>query len=154
MQEILQELNQLGGVNGSLVITTDGRVLAHALSKGFESAQLELVARSVSQTFNSPNALAHNLTEFDLQFAQGRISARRLQNGFLLILCVPTINTTLLNLRANTAMKKLDSLAQPETMQADSHKRRMPPPETMEGSPVPSLRPRIRFLDSRKDKLR
>ncbi len=107
MESTLQEINSVVGVKGSLACTIDGKISALAMPESFDRARLDVLARVAVQTFNALELSRQHVTDVDLIFDQHRLVLKNLRGGVLAILCARNINVPLLNMTANTAVKKL-----------------------------------------------
>lgn len=114
MDDILHDIQDVAGVTGCFVADSTGQVVKSTLPGVFDGASLTLVAKTLSKTIEGLRmARRKKINELDLLFEGGRLVVKSLSPGYLLILCVPTINVPLLNLTANVAAKKLSALLAP-----------------------------------------
>ncbi len=138
MESILQEINAVIGVNGSLACATDGKILAQAMPEPFDRARLDMLARVATQTFNALELSRQHVTDVDLVFDQHRLVLKNLRGGVLVILCARNINLPLLNMTANNAVKKISAgLAKPAAIPAQPTQAPLPPPPPVQAPPPP-----------------
>lgn len=109
MESMLEEINAVLGVNGSLACTADAKIIAQAMPESFDKSRLEILARVATQTFNALELSRQHVTDVDLVFEQHRLVLKNLRGGVLAIVCAHNINLPLLNMTANNAVKKLSA---------------------------------------------
>lgn len=108
MERLLTDVNAVVGVAGSFIADRKGKVLARALPPTYDSASLELVARTMMQTFTGlETARRRKVGDIDVVFRDGRLLMKPFGEGCMGILTVPRINVALLNLTANVAVRKI-----------------------------------------------
>jgi predicted regulator of Ras-like GTPase activity (Roadblock/LC7/MglB family) len=111
VKTILQDINAVVGVTGSLVCDKEGALIARALPSVYDETMLLPTTRTLSQTMEGLEATRRRkVHELDLVFREGRIVVKNLRYGLLCILCVRNINVPLLNLTANLAARKLSQV--------------------------------------------
>lgn len=145
MESTLQEINSVVGVKGSLACTIDGKIIALAMPESFDRARLDVMASVAVQTFNALELSRQHVTDVDLIFDQHRLVLKNLRGGVLAILCARNINVPLLNMTANTAVKKLSIglseksgvIPRPSTMMSSE----AAPAQTPAPPPAPVARP-------------
>lgn len=108
MESLLSDINAVIGVTGSFIGDTKGRILARALPSVYDNGTLELVARTMSQTFAGlETARRRKIGDIDMVFKDGRLIVKPFGEGCLGIVCVARINVALLNLTANLTLRKI-----------------------------------------------
>jgi len=108
MDSLLGELNVVMGVSGSFIGDTKGRILARALPAVYDGGTLEVVARTMSQTFAGlETARRRKVGDIDMVFKDGRLLVKPFGEGFLAIVCVTRLNVALLNMTANVTVRKI-----------------------------------------------
>lgn len=108
MESLLTDVNAVIGVTGSFVADRKGKILARALPSIYDGASLELVARTMMQTFTGlETARRRKVGDIDIVFRDGRLLMKPFGDGCVGILTVPRINIALLNLTANVAVRKI-----------------------------------------------
>ena len=146
MRNYLEEINGVIGVTGSLLCSPDGTLIASVLPEAMSEETLLVVSRTLAKTLDGLRLARHRkVTEMDLAYESGRLVVKNLGEGYLIILCTPNINVSLLNLTANLVVKRLQ-----EALKAVERRPRGPPVRTFHRclSPRPRLsplpRPRLR----------
>ncbi len=108
MESLLSDVNAVIGVTGSFIADRKGKILARALPPTYDGASLELVARTMMQTFTGlETARRRKVGDIDVVFKDGRLLIRPFGDGCVGILTAPRINVALLNLTANVAVRKI-----------------------------------------------
>jgi hypothetical protein len=108
MENLLSDVNAIIGVTGSFLGDRKGRILARALPSVYDAESLEIVARTMMQTFTGlETARRRKVGDIDMSFREGRLIMKPFTEGCLGILCVPRINVALLNLTANVTLRKI-----------------------------------------------
>ncbi len=108
MESVLSDVNAVVGVTGSFVADRKGKVLARALPPTYDGASLELVARTMMQTFTGlETARRRKVGDIDMVFKEGRLIMKPFGDGCVGIVTVPRINVALLNLTASAAVRKI-----------------------------------------------
>jgi len=108
MESVLSDVNAVIGVTGSFVADRKGKVLARALPPTYDGASLELVARTMMQTFTGlETARRRKVGDIDMVFKEGRLIMKPFGDGCVGIVTVPRINVALLNLTASAAVRKI-----------------------------------------------
>lgn len=106
MDAILQKLNGVPGVIGSLVCGRDGAAVACAFPPLFDHSLLEEVSAAVAD----PASGAQRADLLDFRYGDGRIVIKPLQDAFVLLLCTRKVNLGVLAISLNVAKAKLESL--------------------------------------------
>lgn len=114
MEEILSDIDAVPGVSGCFVCDSQGLVLSSTLGERYDYTTLSMVGGIVAQTLTGIEVVTRRrkIGDFQLVFNQGNLSVRSLSGGCLFILCKRTINTALLDMTANVAMKRLSVVIQ------------------------------------------
>ena len=88
MQEILEHLNQVAGIKGSMVVTKDGVVVSQALGPDLESITVAAVSSHMIQVASRGlAALDRGMFErFTLTSAHGRMVFVDLDVGYLVVI--------------------------------------------------------------------
>lgn len=110
MQTLLQHLNAVPGVVGSLVCGSDGQLLAHAFPPVFDEALLADVAKTVAEGTAGLSTLTGPVKLLDLRHANARILVRPATGATLLFLCSPSMNVQPLEISTSVAVPKLEKL--------------------------------------------
>lgn len=87
MQDILQELNQNVGILGSIVISTDGMVIAQALGPELDGDVLAAIAsRVIMSTKRALSALgSEDLTKYIISSRHGRMMLIDIDIAYLVV---------------------------------------------------------------------
>lgn len=109
MQEILEQLNRVRGVGGSLLVSADGLPMASALRDGIDEATL---AASVGSMIEHSQGLAGHMklgTPKHLHVAseQGSLLLMTAGNGFLVVVVDPQANLTLMQLETKPFIERI-----------------------------------------------
>jgi predicted regulator of Ras-like GTPase activity (Roadblock/LC7/MglB family) len=111
MQTVLQQINAVPGVAGSLICDEEGRLMAQQFPAGYDTTVLQGAAATLAESSVGLQSAAGEVEMLDLRYNEGRIIVKPLPNAFLLMVCNKTINQQLLLISVNVAMKKLEKLA-------------------------------------------
>lgn len=117
MRTILERINSVAGVTGSLVCGAEGQALASAFPAPFDEEALSVVGRTTAQTvIGLQKARRTKIRQMDVTYEAGRFIVQNLQTGYLCILCGPHTNIPLLNLTvAGTTSRLLEMIGQKAT---------------------------------------
>lgn len=110
MDEILQQLNAVPGVIGSLVCGRDGDAVACAFPPLFDSAIIERVTAAVADPASGVHGATGPSELLDFRYGDGRVIVKPLQDAFVLLLCTKKVNLGVLAISLNVAKTKLESL--------------------------------------------
>lgn len=109
MDEVLQQLNAVPGVIGSLVCGSDGDPIACAFPPLFDSAIIEGVAAAVTDSARGVFDATGPAELLDFRYGDGRVIIKPLQDAFVLLLCTKKVNLGVLAISLNVAKTKLES---------------------------------------------
>lgn len=110
MRTLLEHLNAVPGVVGSLVCGSDGQLLAHAFPPVFDEALLADLAKTVAESTAGLATLTGSVKLLDLRHASARILVRPATGATLLFLCNPAMNVQPLEISTSVAVPKLEKL--------------------------------------------
>ncbi|WP_298266448.1 roadblock/LC7 domain-containing protein [Geobacter sp.] len=110
MDDVLQQINTVPGVIGSLVCGAAGEVVAHAFPPLFDLSILQGVAGVVADPGSGVRNSAGAFDLVDLRYQDGRIVVKPLEESFLLLLGTKAINLQVLTISLNVAKGKLEAL--------------------------------------------
>jgi predicted regulator of Ras-like GTPase activity (Roadblock/LC7/MglB family) len=96
VEEALQEVNAIPGVEGGILFTEEGTILAHTLPERYAPEALASAVRIAARTMEALETSRRRIQEVDLVFAAGRLILRRLPGGFLALCCARSVNLPLL----------------------------------------------------------
>jgi predicted regulator of Ras-like GTPase activity (Roadblock/LC7/MglB family) len=110
MQALLNHLNAVPGVIGTLVCGPDGQLIANAFPPIFEEALLAEVAKTVADSTAGLATITGAVRLLDLRHANARIVARPVAGATMLFLCLPSMSLQPLEISASVAAPKLERL--------------------------------------------
>ena len=110
MNAILQQLNAVPGVIGSLICGRDGVAVACAFPPLFDTSIIEGVSSAVSDPASGVQSVAGSAELLDFRYGDGRIVIKPLQDAFVLLLCTKKVNLGVLTISLNVAKSKLEPL--------------------------------------------
>lgn len=110
MNKILQQINLLPEVIGSVVFNMEGEVVATELGTVTDSSKLEEICNLLTNHIEVLQQITEGVTTLDFRFTTARIIVRSLSGGFLLISCSTSVNTALLNISLNVSVRRLEKL--------------------------------------------
>lgn len=109
MDAILQQLNAVPGVIGSLVCGRDGSTVACVFPPLFDTAIIEEVSAAVSDLACGARNAAGPAELLDFRYGDGRIIIKPLQDAFVVLLCTKKVNLGVVTISLNVAKTKLES---------------------------------------------
>jgi len=112
MQTVLSQLNSLPGVVGSMVCTSEGKVLAQAFPAIFEPAAVQDAARVLVDGAQALGLDGQPDDLLDLRFRDVRLLARPFSGSMLAVLCSRATNVQLLALSLTAAVGRLSRALQ------------------------------------------
>ena len=109
MQEILEQLNRVRGVGGSLLVSADGLPMASALRDGIDESQL---AASIGSMIEHSQSLINHMKlgaskHLHVASDQGSILLMTAGNGFLAVIVDPQANLTLMQLETKPFLERI-----------------------------------------------
>jgi len=107
VEEALQEVNAIPGVEGGILFTEEGTILAHTLPERYTPEALVSAVRIAARTMEALETSRRRVQEVDLVFTGGRLILRRLPGGFLALCCARSVNLPLLNLALGPVVRSL-----------------------------------------------
>jgi predicted regulator of Ras-like GTPase activity (Roadblock/LC7/MglB family) len=110
MQKVLEQLNTVPEVVGSMVCTETGALKAQIFPAIFDATFLQKAANAISGGALWSGPLTGNTGLIDLRYSDGRIIGRTLRGGVLFVLCTKAVNLQLLNISLNVAKNRLEDL--------------------------------------------
>ena len=109
MDKVLQQVNLVQGVIGSLVGNNEGELLVNAFPPLFDTNILQNAAGLAVDSMAGVSEFAGGVDMIDLQCSEGRIIIKNMPKGFLLLLCAGTFNMQILSITLNMAAGKLNA---------------------------------------------
>jgi len=110
MDAILQKLNTVPGVIGSLVCSRDGAAVAWAFPPLFDISLLEGVAAAVADLASGVLGAAGPADLVDFRYGDGRVVVKPLRDAFVLLLCTRKVTLEVLTISLNVAKAQLEPL--------------------------------------------
>jgi predicted regulator of Ras-like GTPase activity (Roadblock/LC7/MglB family) len=110
MQTLLNHLNAVPGVVGTLVCGPDGQLIASAFPPVFDEGVLSDVAKTVAESTAGLGTVTGSVRMLDLRHANARIVARPVTGAVLLFLCSPSMNLQPLDISASVAVPRIERL--------------------------------------------
>ncbi len=119
MQTVLQQINTLPDVIGSILCNSKGQLLAHAFPPLFDETILTKAAAVIAE---GPLSQAQSVSAgmLDLRYGEGRVIARKLEGGVLMVLCTKSINPQVLTISLNVARNRLEPLLAEHSLPAEA----------------------------------
>lgn len=109
MQDILEQLNQVAGIKGSMVVTKDGVVVSEALGPDLDTATVAAVSSHMIQVAaRSLEALDRGMFErFTLTSAHGRMVFVDLDVGYLVVITKMEMKLGQLLIEVDSAARRI-----------------------------------------------
>lgn len=92
MQNLLNEINRIPGISGSMICDPDGRVLAEAAPADIGGSVLLETAKALAHGTSELEVVAGNVSLIELHHGKKRIVARQIAGGTLLTVCEKDAN--------------------------------------------------------------
>lgn len=109
MQTILQQITAIDGVIGSSVYNDQGKILAAACPLILDNKQLETAAGTILDCLHALQ-ISQTVSSMELRFSEGRLIVRPLGGAFISVLCSKNVNTSMVNITLNLALRKLEQM--------------------------------------------
>ncbi|HET6436510.1 MAG TPA: phosphate ABC transporter substrate-binding/OmpA family protein [Anaeromyxobacter sp.] len=113
MQALLEDLNSLPGVVGSMFCDGSATVLARAFHADFDDAALSAVASALAASGPPLKSLTGPIAVLDLRFRESRVVIRPAGDASLVVLCDKAANAQEVLAFASVACKKFERLRTP-----------------------------------------
>ena len=113
MRSILNDINSIDGVVGSLVVSDEGKLLEHMMSPDAnQKSPPPAVGEAVAKIVAAAKADGQSkMGDINLMYDGGRLILKPLgTEGCLCLICIARVNVSLLNVTANLAAKKLEQM--------------------------------------------
>jgi predicted regulator of Ras-like GTPase activity (Roadblock/LC7/MglB family) len=110
MQTVLDQMNTLPGIVGSMVYNAEGRVLAKAFPALFDGDALASAAGVLLYGVPGLEVAAGTISLLDLRYGESRIVVRPIKGANLLLLCTRQANLQFLNISVGMAIPKIEKL--------------------------------------------
>lgn len=112
MQLVLEKVNALPNVVGSMVCNDEGRLLASLFPSVFDLHDITKASGILSDCALGLHEAMGAIKSFDFRYGESRILVRVLPKAFLLMFCSKAVNMQLLSISLNVALKKLEKLVE------------------------------------------
>jgi predicted regulator of Ras-like GTPase activity (Roadblock/LC7/MglB family) len=100
----LQEINDLIGVWGSIVINNQARVIEALTPPGINSAALSNITNHVVELLNSAGGHLPGLKEAVFHYSQRKLFIFDLEQAILVVICTPSADISLLRMTSNVVL--------------------------------------------------
>jgi predicted regulator of Ras-like GTPase activity (Roadblock/LC7/MglB family) len=110
MQTVLDQMNALPGIVGSMVYNAEGQVLAKAFPALFDGDALASAAGVLLYGVPGLEVAAGTISMLDLRYGESRIVVRPIKGANLLLLCTRQANLQFLNISVGMAIPKIEKL--------------------------------------------
>jgi predicted regulator of Ras-like GTPase activity (Roadblock/LC7/MglB family) len=110
MQTVLDQMNTLPGIVGSMVYNAEGQVLAKAFPALFDGDALASAAGVLLYGVPGLEVAAGTISLLDLRYGESRIVVRPIKGANLLLLCTRQANLQFLNISVGMAIPKIEKL--------------------------------------------
>lgn len=114
MESILEELNQIPGVLGSLIVGTDGLVVVHAWDR---EVDMDLLGADSADVFNAADSLMNEklengeVTLLSIETDNAKFFVRSIDDSTLLaVVASPELNMGLLRIEISSAAERLKEI--------------------------------------------
>lgn len=108
MQSLLNQLNTLPGITGSLVYNPEGQILVQAFPADFDAGPLSSVVGILLNGMLGFEVAAGSVSMLDVRFRGARIIVRPVKGATLLLLCTPQANLSFLNISVEIVIPKIE----------------------------------------------
>ena len=108
MNEVLQQINTVPGVMGSMICNEDGGIVADLFPPLFDRPMLQEAANLVGECAYGLHSVDDNLNLLDIRYQDVRILIQPMASRFLLLFCQKTINLQFLAITLKVATKRLE----------------------------------------------
>lgn len=109
MQTILQQITAIDGVIGCTLYSDQGKILASACPLILDEKQLAVAAGTVLDCLHALQ-ISQSLVGMELRFSEGRLIVRPMAGAFLSVLCSLHVNTSMVTITLNLALRKLEQM--------------------------------------------
>lgn len=107
MDLVLKQLATVPGVVGALVFDARGQVVSNGFPAVFDASALGQVAQGLADDAYFGEWTADEAATWELRFADGLVTVRRAEPGWLLVLSTPQLNVQLLSMSVTQAVRRL-----------------------------------------------
>ncbi len=110
MKTVLDQMNALPGIVGSMVYNAEGQVLANSFPELFDSEALASAAGVLLYGIPGLEVAAGSISTLDLRYGESRLVVRPIKGANLLLLCTRQANLQFLNISVGMAIPKIEKL--------------------------------------------
>jgi predicted regulator of Ras-like GTPase activity (Roadblock/LC7/MglB family) len=110
MEEVLKQIKTVPGTLGCLVYNDHGHVVSHLFPSIFDQKMLSAAVATVSEKLAGLGDYTGGVKMADFRFQNGRIVAKPVDGGCLVILCESTVNLQALIISLNVAIKQVERI--------------------------------------------
>lgn len=110
MNKILNKLNSVPGVVGSMICNDQGHVMAHLFPQGIDTEMLKTVASLLTDNIPVFQECTGGSKTFNFKYEKGRIVVRHDHDRYYVLLCSNTVvvNIQIIDMIVDVASKQLD----------------------------------------------
>ncbi len=108
---LLKELEQTQGIRDAFVFDYRGRLLGGYLTEEFDRGNINRAGLYVAQILAALETRDGKPKEIELKFDRSRLCVRDLGGAFVVVVCAPNINWSLLKMAMNVAAAPFESNA-------------------------------------------
>lgn len=101
MENGLNEIKSVQGVQGCFVADNKGQIYAKASVSGLDDRKLQEISRLCLEALVSVDQVEDQISELDFSTSESTVLVRDHQSYLLVILCNPDVNTSLVRLSIN-----------------------------------------------------
>ena len=109
MQTILQQITAIDGVIGCSLYNEQGKILASACPLILDENQLGVAAGTILDCLHALQ-ISQTMVAMELRFSEGRLIVKPMAGAFLSILCSQHVNTSMVTITLNLAVRKLEQM--------------------------------------------
>ncbi len=107
MKDILNQLNDIPGVRGSLVVDLDGLVIASNLMSGMEERTISAMVANISSEITRAMPGKEALSGVQLQAAEGTVLFLNAPECLLAVIAEPGANIGLISIKMKASLERL-----------------------------------------------
>jgi predicted regulator of Ras-like GTPase activity (Roadblock/LC7/MglB family) len=108
MKEGLREINELVGVWGSLICNNQGKIIQGKTPPELNKPALENINRNLIGMFNTTDGSMERVSEAVLHYSEKLLFVLDLEQAFLVVICTPSIDISLLRMTVNIILSRWD----------------------------------------------
>ena len=107
MKDILNQLNDIPGVRGSLVVDLEGLVIASNLMSGMEERTISAMVANISSEILRAMPRQQKLSGVQLQAAEGTVIFLNAPECLLTVIAEPGANIGLISIKMKASLERL-----------------------------------------------